>query len=91
VASEANKWLGRNMVRWQSSEFDALFRDAQTELDPVKRAGLFIRMNDLVVSDGYVLPISARNSARALNRRLVAPLSCWQLDMSSLPHWYRET
>ena len=91
VASKANKWLGRNMVRWQSSEFDALFRDAQTELDPVKRAALFIRMNDLVVSDGYVLPISARNSARALNQRLVAPLSGWQLDMSSLPHWYRET
>src|SRR4030095_16379027 len=46
VSSKANKWLGRNQVRWQSSEFDALFRDAQTELDPVKRAALFIRMND---------------------------------------------
>ena len=91
VASKANKWLGRNLVRWQSSEFDALFRDAQAELDPVKRAALFIRMNDLVVGDGYVLPISARRSARALNQRLVAPLSGWQLDMSSLPHWYRET
>ena len=90
VASKANKWLGRNIVRWQSSEFDALFRDAQTELDPVKRAALFIRMNDLVVGDGYVLPIIARNSARALNQRLVAPLSGWQLDMSSLPHWYRD-
>ena len=91
VASKANKWLGRNMVRWQSSEFDALFRDAQTELDPVKRAALFIRMNDLVVRGGYVLPIIARTSARALNQRLVAPLSGWQGDTSSLPHWYRET
>ena len=26
VASKANKWLGKNAVRWQSSEFDALFQ-----------------------------------------------------------------
>ena len=90
VASKPNKWLGRNMVRWQSSEFDALFRASETEVDPVKRAALFIRMNDLVVADGHVLPIIARTSARALNRRLVAPLSGWQLDTGSLPHWYRE-
>lgn len=90
VCSKANKWLGLNLVRWQNGEFDALFRAAETELDPVKRAALFIRMNDLVVGDGYVLPIIDRTTARALNRRLVAPLSGWQSDMASLPHWYRE-
>lgn len=90
VASKANKWLGRNLSRWQSKEFDALFRSAEVELDPVKRAGLFIRMNDLVVGDGYVLPIIERTSARAMNQRLMAPLSAWQLDTASLPNWYRE-
>lgn len=54
VSSKANKWLGQNMTRWQSSEFDALFRAAEVELDPIKRASQFIRMNDLVVDDGYV-------------------------------------
>jgi peptide/nickel transport system substrate-binding protein len=48
-------------------------------------------MNDLVVGDGYVLPIIARTSARAMNRRLVAPLSGWQNDIASLPHWYSES
>lgn len=90
VASKANKWLGQNLVRWQNAEFDALFRAAETELDAVKRADLFIRMNDLVVGDGYVLPFVARMTARAMNRRLVAPLSGWQNDMASLPHWYSE-
>ena len=90
VCSRANKWLGQNLVRWQNSEFDALFRTAETEIDAVKRAALFIRMNDLVVGDGYVLPIIARTSARALNRKLIAPLSGWQNDTASLPHWYRE-
>ena len=89
VCSRANKWLGQNMMRWQNSEFDALFRAAEAEIDPVKRAALFIRMNDLVVGDGYVLPLIARTTARALNRQLQAPLSGWQSDMASLPHWYR--
>ena len=90
ACSKANKWLGQNLVRWQNAEFDALFRAAEGELDAVKRAALFIRMNDLVVADGYVLPIIARLTARAMNRRLVAPLSGWQTDMASLPHWYSE-
>jgi len=91
VASKANKWLSPNLVRWQNSEFDALFRAAETELDPVKRAALFIQMNDLLVGDGYVLPIVDRTTARAMNQRLRAPLSGWDVDTASLPHWYRET
>jgi peptide/nickel transport system substrate-binding protein len=91
VAAKANKWLSPNLVRWQNSEFDALFRAAETELDPVKRAALFIQMNDLLVSDGYVLPIIDRTTARAMNQRLRAPLSGWDFDTASLPHWYRET
>ncbi len=90
VSSKANKWLGQNMVRWQSPEYDALYHAAEVETDPVKRAALFIRMNDLVVADGYVIPLLARNTARALGKGLVAPLSGWRNDMSSLPDWYRE-
>ncbi|KPF46683.1 peptide ABC transporter substrate-binding protein [beta proteobacterium AAP121] len=89
VASQANKWLGQNMVRWQNAEYDALYRTAQNELDPVKRAALFIRMNDLVVKDGYVIPILARNSMRAMAKKLVAPLSPWRNDMASLAFWHK--
>ncbi len=89
VATRANKWLGQNLVRWQNAEFDAAFRAAETELDPARRAALFIRMNDLVVNDGYVIPILARSSVRAVAKNLVAPTSAWRNDMASLAHWYR--
>jgi peptide/nickel transport system substrate-binding protein len=89
VSSKANKWLGQNLVRWQNAEFDAAFKAAETELDPVKRAALFIRMNDLAVNDGYVIPVLARQSARALAKSLVAPMAAWRNDMASLAHWYR--
>jgi peptide/nickel transport system substrate-binding protein len=50
-AQKANKWASRNLVRWSNAEYDATFKAAQVELDPVKRAAMFIKLNDLVVND----------------------------------------
>jgi peptide/nickel transport system substrate-binding protein len=91
VASKANKWLGVNVTRWRSQEFDQIYRAAEGELDPVKRAALFIRMNDLVCSEGYVIPLVTRPAVTGLANKLVAPLNGWGLDMDSLADWYRET
>src|SRR5215475_12724945 len=51
IASKDNKWQGRNITRWRNDEYDKAFRSAESELDPVKRAALFIAMNDFVVGD----------------------------------------
>jgi peptide/nickel transport system substrate-binding protein len=60
IASKDNKWTGRNIVRWRNDEYDKVFRAAEQELDPVKRAALFITMNDMVVEDRVVIPIVNR-------------------------------
>jgi peptide/nickel transport system substrate-binding protein len=49
ASSRENKWPGRNKTRWRNEESDKLFRAQETEIDPVKRAALFSRMNDLVI------------------------------------------
>jgi peptide/nickel transport system substrate-binding protein len=90
IASKANKWQGRNALRWRSDEYDRLFRAAAVELDPAKRAGMFIGMNDLVCGDGYLIPLMFRYAVSALANRLVAPGTGWDLDMSTLADWYRE-
>ncbi|PYO34671.1 MAG: peptide ABC transporter substrate-binding protein, partial [Candidatus Rokuibacteriota bacterium] len=51
VASKDNKWQLRNITRWRNEEYDKLFRAGETEMDPVKRAALFIKMNDLVIQN----------------------------------------
>ena len=89
IASKATQWQGINRNRWRSGEYDQLSHAAAIELDPIKRAALLIRMNDLVCSDGYVIPLLYRPSVTALGSKLVAPLSGWDNDMSSLPDWYR--
>jgi peptide/nickel transport system substrate-binding protein len=91
VASKANKWLGRNTARWRNDEYDRTFRASQTELDPLKRAALFIRMNDLLVNDNVVIPLVGRPRVRGAALRLVAPLSGWDLDFWALQDWYRAT
>ena len=91
VSSKANKWQGRNITRWTSAEYDKLFKDAQTELDPVKRATMYVRMNDLVCNDHAVIPVVWRPRASGTNLKLSAPLSGWDNDLWKLQDWYRET
>ena len=88
-ATRANKWQGRNSTRWRHPDFDRLFRAQEVELDPVKRAALFIAMNDMVCADNYVLPLLFKPSVTGLGQKLVAPLSGWGNDLASIHSWYR--
>jgi peptide/nickel transport system substrate-binding protein len=57
IAQRANSWAGRNVARWANAAYDQLWREATTELDPIKRAALFIRMNDLLIEEVVVIPV----------------------------------
>ncbi len=91
VSSKANKWLGLNTGRWVNAEYDALFKAQQTELNPVKRAALLIRMNDLVCNDRAMIPVVYRPQVDGLARSLAAPLSAWDNPLAGLHDWYRES
>ncbi|MGH6778035.1 MAG: peptide ABC transporter substrate-binding protein [Bradyrhizobium sp.] len=91
VSTKANKWQGRNISRWQNKDYDDLYHQAERELDPVKRAAMFIKMNDMVVNDHYILPEVYRPRVTALKKDIVAPLSGWDNDLWQLANWYRET
>jgi len=90
AASKANKWLGQNRGRWKSDEYDALFEASERELDPVRRAALLIRMNDLVCNDHAVIPVVYRPSVNGFARSLIAPISGWDGALSGIADWYHE-
>ena len=90
IASKDNKWQGRNITRWRSDDYDKSFRAAEGELDPVKRAALFIAMNDMVVGDPAVIPVVYRPSVSAMSLQLRAKLSGWDNVLWDLKNWYRE-
>ncbi len=90
ASTKENKWQGRNITRWQNAEYDKAFRDSEGELDPVKRAALFIKMNELVCSDNAVIPVVYRPRVAAVSDKLRVVLSGWDNDFWNLKDWYRE-
>jgi peptide/nickel transport system substrate-binding protein len=90
VASKENKWQGRNITRWRSEEYDKLFRSAESELDPVKRAALFIKMNELVIQNVVVIPVVFRPRVAAIANTMRVEQSGWDSDFWNLHNWYRE-
>ena len=90
IASKANKYTGRNVVRWQSAEYDKLWDQADKELNPVKRATMFIAMNDMAIKGVVVIPVVTRPSVTAAAKNLHAPLSGWDNNTYALADWYRD-
>jgi peptide/nickel transport system substrate-binding protein len=90
LATKANKWQGRNVTRWQNKEFDDTYKAAEVELDPLKRAALLIKCNELAVNDRVVIPIVARPGVAGMKHKLVAELTGWDNNTWDLASWYLE-
>ena len=90
AATKENKWQGRNVTRWQNQEYDDIHKAAQVELDPVKRAAMLIKLNELAVNNQVVIPVVARLGVAAANNKLVVELSGWDNNTWDLASWYRE-
>jgi peptide/nickel transport system substrate-binding protein len=91
VASKENKWSGRNITRWRNEEYDRVFKAAESEMDPVKRAAMFIKMNDLVIQGVVVIPVVFRPRVAAISNRLRdANQSGWDSDFWALPYWSKQ-
>jgi peptide/nickel transport system substrate-binding protein len=89
AASKENKWQGRNVTRWRNEEYDKLYRSAEAEMDPVKRAAMFIRMNELVIGNVVVIPVVWRPRVAGISNRLkAAEQSGWDSDFWNLPNWH---
>jgi peptide/nickel transport system substrate-binding protein len=90
AAQKANKWQGLNTTRWRSDDYDKAYRAAEAELDPVKRAALFIAMNDMVVNAPIEIPVVYRPNVHAVAHQLVTALSGWDCVFFNLKDWHRD-
>src|SRR5437667_387783 len=91
VAAKANQWQGRNVVRWRNDEYDRTWKAAEAEMDPVKRAAHFIKMNDLLIQNIVVIPVVWRPRIAAISARLRdATQSGWDSDFWNVAHWWKQ-
>jgi peptide/nickel transport system substrate-binding protein len=89
-SSKENKWQGRNITRWSNAEADKAFTASESELDPVKRAALFIKMNELACGDHAVIPVVFRPTVSAVATKLQVDISGWDTNMGNIKDWFRE-
>jgi peptide/nickel transport system substrate-binding protein len=90
VSQKANKWQGRNKTRWSNEEYDRTWKAAESEMDPVKRAALFVKMNDLVIQHVVVVPVVYRPRVAAISNRMRDVVqSGWDVDVWNLTYWSR--
>ncbi len=93
IAQKENNWSGRNAARWINKEYNQMYDQAQSELDPKKNDALWIKMNDLVVSQAVSLPIIDRTSVAARSATLETGPNMTPFDSQpwNIADWRRTT
>jgi peptide/nickel transport system substrate-binding protein len=90
VATKENKWQGPNFTRWANKDYDAIIAAAEAEMDPIKRAELYIKANDMLIKDVVFIPVQHRLKVEAAANNLVCIISGWANETDNLFDWYRE-
>lgn len=86
----SNQWQGNNMPRFCSEEYDALRAEMATTGDIDERARLAKAMNDILMQEYIILPLThrGRNSAHAVTLGGVE-LNVWDSELWNVADWYR--
>lgn len=62
IPQKANNWGGQNLQRYVNEEYDFIYEEISTQIDPEKSAELFIALNDILVNDQTLIPLVQRAS-----------------------------
>ncbi|ABA21186.1 extracellular solute-binding protein, family 5 [Trichormus variabilis ATCC 29413] len=88
IPQKKNNWSKSNHSRYCNPEYDKLWQQSNTELNPEKRRLLFIQMNDLLFKDIALIPLIARADVNGVSNRLVGvDLTPWDTDTWNIKDW----
>ncbi len=90
IPRASNGWQGSNFERFCNPEFDALFAEAQREINPDRRRALIIRMNNLIVESVAAIPLVRRSQASVVANSIEGvDLTPWDADVWNIHNWRR--
>ncbi|OUL19584.1 peptide ABC transporter substrate-binding protein [Nostoc sp. RF31YmG] len=70
IPQKKNNWSKPNSSRYCNPEYDKLWQQSNTELNPEKRRQLFIQMNDLLIKEQAVIPLISRANVNGVSNRI---------------------
>jgi len=88
IPQKSNNWTGDNTARYCNQKYDELWQKTQLELDPEKRAKLFIEMNDLLIKNNVVIPLVHRADTEGVSNNLQGVnLTSWDVRTWNIKDW----
>lgn len=92
IPTSADAWGGDNMPRLNSQEFDDVWDQlASTALDDPARAEQVIRLQDIMVEQGAVIPLIHRGDVSAFGSDIqgIGELNAWDSEYWNVEDWTR--
>ncbi len=90
IPQKANNWSGLNIPRYCNPVYDALIKQAATELNPDKRRQLIIKMNDLLIEDVVMIPLVNVADVQGVNRNIEGvDITPWDSTTWNIKDWRR--
>lgn len=90
ISGPWNNFLGSNVPRWYSEEYDALLDQMSQTGVLEERASLAIQMNDLLVQSGVVIPLIYRGSVSAHSNSVSGvAMNAWDAELWNVAEWTR--
>ena len=91
IPSPANGWLGANMPRFCSDEYDALVGQMAETADLAARGELAKKMNDILSNEGALIPLIHRGDVSAHSVTLEGVLmNSWDSELWNVGDWTRK-
>jgi len=86
-----NQWQGENINRFCDPAYDAALKELSVTGDPVKRADLVKKMNDMLTKDSYVVvPLVDRGRFSAKSNTIDGfIMNSWDSELWNVADWYR--
>ena len=90
IAGAANSFLGSNVPRFQSDEYDRLFAELQTTVDTRRRNRITIALNDLLVGSYAIVPLVHRGYVSAHANDIEGVwMNAWDSQLWNFETWTR--
>jgi peptide/nickel transport system substrate-binding protein len=90
ISGPENNWLGNNIPRWCSAEYEELVAQMSQTAVLEERAELAIAMNDMLVQEGVMIPLVHRGDVSAHSNTIEGVrMNSWDSELWNVADWRR--
>ena len=90
ISGMANSFLGQNVQRFQSDEYDRLYAELQNTTDVERRNQITIELNDLLVGSYSIIPLIHRGNVSAHSSDIEGVrMNAWDSELWNFETWTR--